>query len=435
MTGKIKVLITAHEFSPYMGSECSVGWNLVTRLSQFHEITLIHAETNQFGTVNYAKLIDEYFQKTGTTPGFRRYSVKQPFLTRVLACVNKVLSPQKTSIGFPVLYYMGVKVWERKIFRFARALHLDNKFDLVHHLNHISFREPGYLFDLDTPFVWGPVSGLAQIPDSFVKALPFRERVTCILRNAANKIQYGLSFRIRRAARKASLIYCVTKEDYMALGRLSGRTRQLLDAGTYEQGENYRRRKVPELFVTALWAGRLCHQKALNLLIEAVSRSSTLRGKLNLLVAGDGPEKEYYKLLATSHQLNNIRWLGLLSKDELHSVMLDADIFIHTSIKEAASAVVLEALSAGLPVICHDAFGMSYSVTNECGIKIPYVAPEKSISELVIALEQLVDNPAMIAELQAGALCRAKYLTWERMTGIISADYLRIVNTKMPFNI
>jgi len=50
---RLKILISAHELSPYQGSECAVGWNIVTRLAQYHDIVVIFAKTNQLGDADY----------------------------------------------------------------------------------------------------------------------------------------------------------------------------------------------------------------------------------------------------------------------------------------------------------------------------------------------------------------------------------------------
>ena len=56
-----KVFFLAHEISPNLGSECSSGWNIARGLSQFHDLTIVYAQTNQFETENYEEQINNYF--------------------------------------------------------------------------------------------------------------------------------------------------------------------------------------------------------------------------------------------------------------------------------------------------------------------------------------------------------------------------------------
>ena len=59
--------------------------------------------------------------------------------------------------------------------------------------------------------------------------------------------------------------------------------------------------------------------------------------------------------------------------------MSRAHVLLHTSLAEATSTVILEALARGLPVVCHDACGMRIAVDDRCGIKVPLIDPNTSI--------------------------------------------------------
>jgi hypothetical protein len=60
---RLKVLIIAHEFSPIQGSECAEGWNLVTRLSHYHNISVIYASGSQKKTNSYKDAINNHLKK------------------------------------------------------------------------------------------------------------------------------------------------------------------------------------------------------------------------------------------------------------------------------------------------------------------------------------------------------------------------------------
>ena len=59
--------------------------------------------------------------------------------------------------------------------------------------------------------------------------------------------------------------------------------------------------------------------------------------------------------------------------------MSRAHVFLHTSLAEAISTVIMAALGRGLPVVCPDACGMRIAVDNRCGIKVPLINPNTSI--------------------------------------------------------
>jgi glycosyltransferase involved in cell wall biosynthesis len=120
--------------------------------------------------------------------------------------------------------------------------------------------------------------------------------------------------------------------------------------------------------------------------------------------------------------------MGLISKKEVLASMKESDFLVHTSIKEAASAVVLEALSEGLPVICHDAFGLSFAVTKSCGIKVGFKSPENSINEFKKAIYILSKDKLLRSKLSLGAKERSNELNWQSMAETISLGYIETFN-------
>lgn len=422
---RLKVLVTAHEISPILGSECSSGWNIITRLGSFHDVTVLYAESNQFGTNNYKEHIDNFILKNGAVPGVEFIAIPQPSITTKIARLNKRFSDKKTSVGLSILYFFGVKYWEKRVFLFASQLIKERHFDLMHHFNHLSFREPGYLWKIDKPFVWGPTSGLSRVPITFLYSMPLSEFLYNILRNFLNIFQFFINGRIRNAIKKSRLIYFVTSDDGSFFGEKNCRIKNLLDMGTYEV-TNYKE-KPPHLNpIKALWVGRFSFLKALDILLRAIDSSDTLRKYLELNIIGDGPQKKYFQKLASDLNLDNIKWLGQIPKERVFEIMQESDILVHTSIKEAASAVILESISAGLPVVCHDSFGMSFAIDKNCGIKVPFISPKKSIEGFKLALEKICNNPHLVNELSIGALNRAKELSWDSMAETIANDYIAI---------
>ena len=107
--------------------------------------------------------------------------------------------------------------------------------------------------------------------------------------------------------------------------------------------------------------------------------------------------------------------------------MKDADVFVLTSLQEAATHVVMEALASGLPVICHDACGMGVAINGSCGIKVPLVDAPTSIAGFADALDALIAEPSRLAELSAGAMTRAEELSWENKAIEIAEAYRAVL--------
>ena len=61
---------------------------------------------------------------------------------------------------WPPSYYWFYNLWHMRAFRIAKRLHAEIGFDAAWKLSMVTFREPGYLWKLPTPFIWGPVGAL-----------------------------------------------------------------------------------------------------------------------------------------------------------------------------------------------------------------------------------------------------------------------------------
>jgi glycosyltransferase involved in cell wall biosynthesis len=422
---RLSVLVSAHELSPGLGSECGVGWNLVTRLGRYHDITVLHAGTNQFGTSDYTANIKKYILESGPVPGVTFVEVPQPISTRVINKINKWFSFREASTGFPPLYFWGYKFWQKAAWGAAKSLIRHQRFDLIHLITAISYREPGYLSNEKIPFIWGPTSGTFNTPDRFVITDGFGSVATEVFRRGSNFFNQFISRRIAGTIRRSALIYPVSKEDdafFQSHG--AEKTKVMLEAGAVEFPDIV----IPEIphRIQLVWCGRMVSSKGLKIFLYSIKRCGFKPGEAAITIIGDGPLLRASKHLAEKLGLQDIIWTGKIPREEVFSRMKDADILVHTSYKEATPNVVVEALSVGAAVICHDAFGMAVAVTDSCGIKISLKSPEESIRGFSQAIKSLVYNPDKIRELRVNAIQRAKELSWDKAAARMAADYLEI---------
>lgn len=140
---------------------------------------------------------------------------------------------------------------------------------------------------------------------------------------------------------------------------------------------------------TVLTVGRLTHQKAHDVLLEAFAHVSSQAPDWRLAIVGDG------KLRGTLHA--RAERLGISARVDWHGRVSDpfdyyrtTDIFVLVSRYEGIPNALLEAMSCGLPVIVSDASpGPLEFVEHEI---TGLVVPVDNIPDLVIALERLIDD-------------------------------------------
>ena len=116
-----------------------------------------------------------------------------------------------------------------------------------------------------------------------------------------------------------------------------------------------------------LFAGSVTGRKGVPLLLEAWAKVASPFTELTIAGNMTG-------MPAVGPHLDNVRFLGQLSRKEMASAFQENDVFVFPSYAEGMPLVVLEAMAAGLPVIATPvAEGVVHSWVN--GILIPFDAP------------------------------------------------------------
>jgi len=100
---------------------------------------------------------------------------------------------------------------------------------------------------------------------------------------------------------------------------------------------------------------------------------------------------------------------------------------LHSALKEGTPHVVLEAMTRGLPVICHDACGMGVAVDQNSGLKIRMLDPKTSVTGFRDAILRVASEPGLLESLSEGALSRARDLSWDTKIEKFSDTYRQVI--------
>jgi glycosyltransferase involved in cell wall biosynthesis len=407
-----RVLISANAVSPARGSEPGVGWQVCSRLARFHDVTVLCAAGVSGPD---ATCFRDEITAHGPVPGLTIRYVDPPLLS--------FLFQRETALCRRTFYYTGYKSWQRAAYKVAVDLHREKPFDLIHQLNMTGYREPGYLWKIAAPFVWGPVGGAANYPPGFYDLLGRRDRLFYSVRTGTNRLQ-SKSKRCRQAAEKSKHVWAISSEDVDLIRSWGVTAERMLETGATARDAAAVRTYDGTRPLRVVWSGRHLGRKALPILLQTAAK---LKDRVELVVLGDGPETAAWKSLAASLGVDKIRWTGNLTQADALAESARADVLAFTSVLEGTPHVVVESLSLGLPVVCHDACGMGAAVTDECGVLIPMRNSEESVAAFTEALRSLAADPAMVVRLSRGALARAAELSWDRIAERIAAVYERIL--------
>lgn len=103
-----------------------------------------------------------------------------------------------------------------------------------------------------------------------------------------------------------------------------------------------------------LFVGRIFPEKRLDVLLQAVAKSTTR--PLKLVIAGGGPEKEKLEALADDLGIrHNVIFTGRIPDAELKKLLRSVDCFVMPSTAELQSIATLEAMANEKPVIAANA--------------------------------------------------------------------------------
>lgn len=145
---------------------------------------------------------------------------------------------------------------------------------------------------------------------------------------------------------------------------------------------------------TFLYLSRIIPLKGLDLLIRAFSQLEKNRDDVSLLIAGDGPFKDYCLNLSKELKINNIEFLGGIDPSHTKEIFTKADVFVLPSyflgnLYESWGLVINEAMSMELPIITTTGVGASTDLV-ENGVN-GFVVKQNDVTELYHAMKKILD--------------------------------------------
>jgi glycosyltransferase involved in cell wall biosynthesis len=161
-----------------------------------------------------------------------------------------------------------------------------------------------------------------------------------------------------------------------------------------------------------LFVGSLIPRKGVPFLVEAAKKIVKEKANTKFLIVGDGPLKNQLTAsLEKANLLRNFMFMGNLKDDKLPAVYNCADVFVLPSIQEGQGIVLLEAQSAGKPVVAFDVGGINEAVRNgETGLLVK----RGSTVELADALLKLLSDRSLKEKMGSnGRRFVSESFTWD----------------------
>jgi glycosyltransferase involved in cell wall biosynthesis/predicted metal-dependent phosphoesterase TrpH len=171
--------------------------------------------------------------------------------------------------------------------------------------------------------------------------------------------------------------------------------------------------------IEVLYSGRITREKGAELLADAFLLARAQEPRLQLVLAGGGPEQEQLAERLGAHAT----FLGWLSGAELARTYANADLFLFPSATDTFGQVILEAQASGLPVVAV-AEGGPLSLIED---RVTGLLCEASAPALAEAVLELAASPLLRERLSRAALVGVRERTWERALSRLGEGYGRAV--------
>ncbi len=386
MTQRKKILLNAYAISPNKGSEFSIGWTTVNLLSQKYAVYVLYGTSGN--TMGDTKEIEQ-LDKNGYNENIKFIKVNPGFFARNLNWFNTNLK-----LGF--FFSFALYFYQLEVYKTAKKLNKEIKFDIVHQLNPIGFREPGFLWKLNLPFVLGPISGTYILPKALINWSVRKNAINIVIRNFVKWFYLSYSSRIKKAVRKSDVVITATSADAENITKYYQKRAYVLP----EHFVNTELVEIPynyEKTLKLIWIGSVDARKNLNLLIDVLEGLKHYNWTLDVIGEG-GLRSKLEKKTQSINLQEKISFKGHIPRTQVIKLTQSAHLHIMTTLSDATTSVLFEASSNQVPTMSLNHCGMADVISEKCGFLIPLDV--KNYDELVLRfrgeLENILKNPEIL---------------------------------------
>jgi glycosyltransferase involved in cell wall biosynthesis len=395
------ILLLTLDISPYRGSEANSSWNYVKEISKDNRLTVIYGKD---------KSEIENYMKTNHLPNVSFHHIEIPKI-------------EGKGLIYELKCYRTYRNWHKSAYETAKEIIKNETIDIVHYLNPTGFKEPGFLWKLEKPYIWGPIQGVHPRPYCLSRGL--KQRTGSVVRNIILKSLFHLSARLGKAVKRTDVLLSATTESQSQFQSVFNKKNGYLpENGIWEIENQTPIAKNASEKLRLVWIGSLCVRKNLKLLLAVLSDNLKNSNQWELNILGKGEQEEILKTFAREQGIDRqIIWHGHVPREQVQEIIRNSHLHIITSLGEGTPTVIWETLAKGIPTLTLDHCGMADMVCEKCGIKIPIHSYKQVVHDIGDHLTAIIKNPQEIGRLSQGVIeCAQKY-TWDKRREFFNRQY------------
>lgn len=399
------ILVLAYAVSPTRGSEYGIAWEYINNMSKDNHLTVLYGcSGDNLGDIGE---LDEYL-KSHKVPNVDFIPVLPSKWTKKLNYLNE-------RHLFVYSFYFSYQNWHKQVFKKVEELLSKRHFDIIHYLNPLGYREPGYLWKLDYPYMWGPISGTMNYPICLFKTLNWKDRIKFSMRSVVNRYQLRNKKRLKLALNNTDLLLTCTTEDQNAFYDIHKKDSDYLPefALTGKSVVNHKKFENLNEKIRLVFVGSLDGRKAVIIQLMALARLKS-KDRFHLDIVGDGPKRAELEKFVREHDLNDVvSFHGRIPREEVGNIFDQSHLNVITSLGEANTVTIFEAISRGVPSISLDHCGMHDTVTNEVGYPIAIHSLDQVIDDIAKTLDQIASNPFQLKDKAEAVVSQSLKYQWD----------------------
>jgi glycosyltransferase involved in cell wall biosynthesis len=267
---------------------------------------------------------------------------------------------------------------------------------------------------------------MENLPINYLQNSAIKYKIFSRLKNLLNTFQFKYYTRVKNAIKRSDLLISAIPIGRDLIHKTWKKDCQIMsETGCYVDLSYTKKYELNDQ-IHLLWVGKFDFRKQLKLALDTMAYLKP-HNNIYLHVVGEGSEKEnrFYRDYASKFDLKNIIWHGKVENSEVQILMKKFDIFFFTSIAEATSTVVLEAIQNKLPIICFDTCGFGSIVDESIGYKISLTEPNTSIKQFAQIILHL--DKEILQELSNNCNKKLIELSWKSKVLNLTREYEKLI--------
>ena len=376
-----RVLLSAYQCGPGLGSVSQIGWEWYSRLARKTEVTL----------VTHIRNSDALKQAGAPLPGSEIVFIDTEWFAGPLYRTAARMFPRSQHAVF-LISSLDFFVYDRQVVNVIRKRDVSGSWDIIHAPTPVSPIAATRLHRLGLPLIVGPWNGGLASPSGFRKIMQDDSGWIYRIRDLGRLIDRGIG-----CTKRAEVILTATKAtDESVPSAYRDRIRRMIENGvdlSVFHANGFVQPPSRTQALKVLFVGRLIPVKGVSLLLRAVD---LVKREVNLqvTVVGDGPLRGEIEAEIAERELGAIVTMtGNLPLPQVSAHMQASHLFCLPSIRESGGAVLLEAMACALPAVAVNYGGPAEILNGEVGLLLPSDGPESLIAALADVLRDAYRNP------------------------------------------